>query len=30
VAPSAIAMDEGWLTPDALDLAELASLPRTT
>ena len=26
VAPSAIAMDEGWLTPDALDVAELASL----
>jgi len=26
VAPSAVAMDEGWLTPDALDLAELASL----
>ena len=26
VAPSAIAMDEGWLTPDALDLDELASL----
>jgi 2,4-dienoyl-CoA reductase-like NADH-dependent reductase (Old Yellow Enzyme family) len=26
VAPSAIAMDEGWLTPHELDLAELASL----
>jgi 2,4-dienoyl-CoA reductase-like NADH-dependent reductase (Old Yellow Enzyme family) len=26
VAPSAVPMDEGWLTPDALDLAELASL----
>jgi 2,4-dienoyl-CoA reductase-like NADH-dependent reductase (Old Yellow Enzyme family) len=26
VAPSAIAMDEGWQTPEALDIAELASL----
>ncbi len=26
VAPSAIAMDEGWQTPEALDVAELASL----
>lgn len=26
VAPSAIALDEGWLTPAALDIAELASL----
>jgi 2,4-dienoyl-CoA reductase-like NADH-dependent reductase (Old Yellow Enzyme family) len=26
VAPSAIALDQGWLTPDALDLAELDSL----
>jgi 2,4-dienoyl-CoA reductase-like NADH-dependent reductase (Old Yellow Enzyme family) len=26
VAPSAIAMDEGWLTPDELDLDELESL----
>ena len=26
VAPSAIPMDEGWLTPHALDIAELASL----
>jgi 2,4-dienoyl-CoA reductase-like NADH-dependent reductase (Old Yellow Enzyme family) len=26
VAPSAIPMDEGWLTPDALDLDELAGL----
>ena len=26
VAPSAIAMDEGWLTPDALDIAELGTL----
>jgi 2,4-dienoyl-CoA reductase-like NADH-dependent reductase (Old Yellow Enzyme family) len=26
VAPSAIAVDEGWLTPHALDVAELASL----
>ena len=26
VAPSAIAMDEGWLTPHALDVAELADL----
>jgi 2,4-dienoyl-CoA reductase-like NADH-dependent reductase (Old Yellow Enzyme family) len=26
VAPNAIAMDEGWLTPHALDIAELAGL----
>ena len=28
VAPSAIPMDEGWLTPHALDVAELARLAR--